>query len=417
MNLRSIFKSISKNSTFHWIFILLLLSSLASSASVPLISIFARNTFSASNSQITLYFTITSAVGIVIALITGRISDTSLSRRILISSSFLWLGIGYLLLSLVNNRITGMFLIGVIFFSTQSITNAQLFALAKDNIETVEKDKTGSSIIGFLRAAYSVGWVLGPTTSGFLLLFSNMQTIFRISAIIFVLAFIIGFSYLPRVSYLKKVNTISHGHLQHSRNLFSIDYLPLLIYSLAIICILSGRVLQVALIPIKIVENLNAQPSELGIVFSITPFFEVPFMPLAGYLADRLGNKRLIIIGMTSTCIYYVGLALSQAIWQIYILQVLNAFCVATVVGVGISYAQQLAYGEAGLATSAYFSAQNGAIIAGSLLATIALQSLSLDAVFIIPALFCIVGILLVLQVDESKSFKLGREVRLSPDR
>ncbi len=398
-----------RDTTYRCMFGLLLLSALASSSSVPLLAIFARDAFNASAFQINTYFTTTSALGLIVVLLIGRLSDGFISRRTLIVFGFTWLSLGYICLGFSNQHFFQMLLIGSIFFLTLNVTGAQLFALARDVLDYADNHSADSSIISILRTAYSFGWVVGSAISGFLLIYSDIRVAFWIAAIFYISSALIGMRYLPSISMIRKAPTIngSKGVLLVSR------YVPLLVFSVAVAFLLSGDILRVAMLPIKLREEMQASSMDIGVAFSITPLLEVVLMPLVGMLADQLGTRRLIMAGAVSGILYYSGLVVADAVWQVWLLQGLYAFVVASIVGVGISYAQKLSQGESGLATSAFFSAQNAAIIGGSFLAGIMSKYVVPSHVFLLPAFLGTVGLVMMMCIRERKSLHESEGVPL----
>lgn len=391
---------VAADRSLRWVFALLFLYAISASLVVPGLALFAKNDLGATTFEVALYFAATSMAGAAVVVAVGRFSDVLSSRRALIVGGFLWLGVGYVALSVVQAYIH-MLAVGVLFSSALGVGSAQLFAYSKDAMDERPGGAVGS-ITGFLRMAYSLGWVLGPALGGLSLLVVDARGLFRLAAVVYGVGAALAWSALPPLA----TRTPGDGaRLGAALAVTRAGRGPLLAFAAAIACILSGDVLRVALLPLHLQRALHARPEDLGLAFSMTPLLEVPLMPLVGAWADRIGARRMLICGAAAGCAYYVGLALSGAVWQVLILQAGYAFVVASVIGVGIGYAQRLAEGEAGLATSVYFSAENVAVIGGSVVSGLASQRFGLRAGFAVAGILCVCGLGLLsrIRVDRAR--------------
>ena len=102
-----------------------------------------------------------------------------------------------------------------------------------------------------------------------------------------------------------------------------------------------GSIASISL-PLFVVETLGGTSTNVGIVYSVSPFFELPLMFLFGSLASRGHHARLIRLGAILAVVYYAVLSLVRAPWQIYPLQVVSAAIVAVTQGLAISFFQRL---------------------------------------------------------------------------
>jgi SET family sugar efflux transporter-like MFS transporter len=107
---------------------------------------------------------------------------------------------------------------------------------------------------------------------------------------------------------------------------------------------------------------------EVGIIYSIAPVFELPFMLYFGILATRTDPAKLIRIGVFLAIVYYSLLILVRTPQQIYPLQIISAAMVAITQGVAITYFQNYLPHHPGTATNLYVTAQRIGSTAGYLL-------------------------------------------------
>lgn len=373
-----------------WLALLLFLGGTATSIVIPVLALFAADGLGASKLEVTIYFAATAAAGMTVVLVIGRLSDFVASRKTIVVGSFGVLALGYMLLAL-SDSYAQMILIGVAFLSWPTVAVSQLFAAAKEHLD--ERDMQRSAFVtGLLRMFYSLGWAVGPAIGGWLIARADAPTVFRVAAGVYLVAIAVAFAGLPAQRGPQR----SSDQLASLRRLAAAHNKELLVFGLAIVCLLSGDVARLSLLPLHVTRDLRAAPEALGLVFAITPLFEIPLLPLAGLLADRLGSRTVLLFGGASAFAYYAGLVVASALWHVYVLQALYAVVIAAVVGVGISHAQRLGRGEPGTASGVYFSAQNGAVIVGSLLAGAIAERFGLAAAFMVPAALCVVALVLI---------------------
>jgi len=145
-----------------------------------------------------------------------------------------------------------------------------------------------------------------------------------------------------------------------------------------------------------VLHVLGGSESQVGIIFSLAPVFEVPFMLYFGLLATTVDQTRLIRAAVIIAVIYYGALAIVRAPWQIYPLQILSAAIVSVTTGVAITFFQDKFPGQPGAATNVYVNAMRiGGTVGYLAFGTIA-AGLGYRAVFVSCALLCVVALTLM---------------------
>jgi SET family sugar efflux transporter-like MFS transporter len=118
-----------------------------------------------------------------------------------------------------------------------------------------------------------------------------------------------------------------------------------------------AQAISMANMSLLVIEELGGSETQVGIIFSLAPVFELPLMLYFGFLATRMDSERLIRIALGLAVVYYGALTLVQAPWHIYPLQVLSAAMVAVTSGVAITFFQNKLPGQFGTATNLYVNA------------------------------------------------------------
>jgi SET family sugar efflux transporter-like MFS transporter len=106
-----------------------------------------------------------------------------------------------------------------------------------------------------------------------------------------------------------------------------------------------------------VLNVLGGGESQVGVIFSLAPLFELPFMLYVGFLATRVRSAWLIRGAMLLAAAYYLGLSLVRTSEQIYPLQAISAAVVSVTSGVAITFFQDLLPHRLGAATNLYSSA------------------------------------------------------------
>jgi len=149
--------------------------------------------------------------------------------------------------------------------------------------------------------------------------------------------------------------------------------------------VLTGAALRITYLPIDVTKHLGGSIGQNGTVMAVSPLAELLTLPAAGLLALKFRIGRLFSLGLAAALIEYVILSFNTALWQVYLSQAMDALVVAVVFGLGLTYAQELAPGRAGLASSMFGSAFGMATLVGNLIGAVTVPILGIPHIFFIP--------------------------------
>ncbi|HET8661309.1 MAG TPA: MFS transporter [Micromonosporaceae bacterium] len=387
-----------RSAGYRPLLLLLLLSGAMSSLPLGVLSLFAKDALGASDVMITVYFVAVASTGTLVMLGSGRRSDRAGRRDRLVRLSFAWLVVGYLALSLVDSYPV-MVLVGVGFFPALGVANAQLFALARDVVEHREDEQASIVVVSAFRISYSVGSFIGFGLGGIALAYLDARTVFRLAAGIGLACLLVSCSVRgpgrgPRRPHgggpARAAGGAGAGPPVAGEGC---GRRLLLLFTATMVLFASGRVMQVSQLPLVLRDDLGAPVPAVGLVLAAPPLAELALMPLVAWAALRVGRGLVFLAGAAASVGYYAGLATASAWPQLAALQLLYAFFGAAVLMVGIDLAQRLLAGQAGYATSWYFSHENWAVVSGSLVATASVQLAGRQAGFVVPSMLCAVAL------------------------
>ena len=153
--------------------------------------------------------------------------------------------------------------------------------------------------------------------------------------------------------------------------------------------VLSRQTIRNTYLPIHVTGHLGASLASYGTIVAVSPVLELVTLPLAAMLVARVGITWLILSGMMVGAVEYALLSSSTALWQVYGTQAMDAWLVAVVLGLGVTYAQQLSPGRPGAASSLFFSSFNLSGIIGGVMGSVAVPILGVPRIFVLPAVLC----------------------------
>ncbi len=150
---------------------------------------------------------------------------------------------------------------------------------------------------------------------------------------------------------------------------------------------MSGDTLKLSFLPLFMREQLAAPAWLQGAVISTQPVLELLLIPAMGVLADRCGAARLLVVGACAGIIGNVLFALGQSIFVLFLGQAFVSVLVASVLGLGVSVAQDLYPEGVGYASSVFFSGLGLSAALGGALGSIGVAQLGMPGVFVVPAI------------------------------
>jgi SET family sugar efflux transporter-like MFS transporter len=166
----------------------------------------------------------------------------------------------------------------------------------------------------------------------------------------------------------------------------------------ALIMVFAAQSISMGNMSLYVIEDLGGSERHVGIIFSLAPLFELPFMLYFGLLATRVAAERMIRAGFWIALVYYCGLVFARAPWHVYPLQILSAALVAITSGIAITFFQDKLPKQLGAATNLYVNvirlgSTSGYLLFGSVAAQfghrgayVACAALALGALFVAHA-------------------------------
>lgn len=400
-NLRAVKKKVMfvwQIPSFPVLFLINTIFGLSMSFFAPFSSLFGIDEVGMSNSGFGIFMTIMAIGSVSISSVLARRSDTKTSRKTLLILTSITGILGYTLFAFLRDYFLLM-LTAFILLGTTAASVPQLWAYARDALKAanIPSEET-PFIMNILRMFFALAWTIGPALGAWLLVMIDFTGLFLCVAAAYFLAF------LTIVLLLKDVPKQS---IPPKESLSVKRYLvkPHILANLAAALLLAAATsIHMLNVPQLVTKVLNGSEMDVGIIFSVPPIFEVPFMIAFGVLATKMNNGLLVKIGFFTAFAYFLLFSFVTETWQIYPLQILSAAQVSITAGIAISYFQDFIPEAQGTATTLYMNSTQIGQTVGYLLFGFLSEFIQYDHLVPMYAIFAGIGFLFLVLLGKEKA-------------
>jgi MFS family permease len=338
--------------------------------------------------QVTLFFSLGVAAGIVIPLGIGHLSDGRVRR------STLALVFGAIAAAanfgLTMTKISVVLYLLEIFAAFGLVHFSLFFAAAKSEILASFPTATQTIGTSILRALFSLGFVIGTGLASLLLLVLDVPTLFRAVSVISLTLTLYSFAMFRGFERRKHAaGPVAAEPADERRFSWAAVILPL-----AAVSVLQGadrlRGIYLPLVTFAEFHDEKLAPQ----MFGIAAAFELVTMVAMGALAARIGERWTVILGALSGAAYFVILACSQSLAALYLANILWAVFIGALMGVAMAYLQHLVHHRPGLGGAMFPVTINTGAVAGIFLPLIVTGYQ--PSIYWIGALLCVVGAIML---------------------
>ena len=177
----------------------------------------------------------------------------------------------------------------------------------------------------------------------------------------------------------------------------------LLIPFLAFILLHVGQWMYTLNMPLYVTEYLKDNESHVGYLASLCAGLEVPFMVILGILSAKLPTRTLLIIGSVFGGAFYFSIGVFKNFHMMLVGQICLAIFLAILLGLGISYFQDILPDFPGYASTLFANAMVIGQLGGNLLGGVMSHWVGLENVFFVSASSIFVGMILILFTKDQK--------------
>jgi MFS transporter, SET family, sugar efflux transporter len=372
---------------FRTIAVLSILLGFAYSFVTPFFSLFGMVEVGMSPMIFSVFMTLSALSSILAGTVLAHYSDTRFSRRSMLLLGGLSGAAAYAAFAFVRNWVA-LTLISTLILSVSSISFSQVFACAREALALSDiPPKENAFYMNAFRMFFALSWTVGPAVASWIMVAYSYTGMFLCASACFLLFTAVGLLFLPTAFQRAKQTPGDKESTSLFRLLGRSDILAhfsafVLVFMAASLCMMN--------LPMLIVEDLKGRSHDVGVIFSLAPVFELPFMLLFGILATKRDPGAIIKLGFVLAALYYGALFFVRAPWQIYPLQAISAAATAITAGVSITYFQSFLPKHPGTATNLFSNAMRFGSTIGNLLFGGLVWSFGHRAVFVACTFFCL---------------------------
>lgn len=355
-----------------------LFSGLSGGFFYPLLGIYVVDGLGSSPIQMGLFLALSILSGVLVSQKMAKLSDKNGERRNIILGSQCAFILVMILFTFIRNYYLALFVM-VTISSFSAAAMPQTYTLGREYADSELKERA-TLFISFMRAMMSLSWVIGPPLAfiiygkyGF-----NGAFIFAASSMLFSV-FIVW-----RMFPSQKRNLSNHGvsddavstaavsddavstaALNHMISWQKIPGVPL--YLCALFMLFWANSMYVTSMPLYVTKELKLSGEIAGQLMGLAAFIEIPIMVVAAFWATKISPNKLMVLGAGCACLFYAFLFYSDALWQMYVLQLFNGLAVGITASLGMVIIQNKMSRQMGMATTLF----NNAMMLSTLMSSI----------------------------------------------
>jgi MFS transporter, SET family, sugar efflux transporter len=334
-----------------------------------------------------IFLTVYSLSGMIISTSFGRWFDRKPSSIPLILALVMTVS-GYTLLSATTNFYL-LLLIAGIPLGTSLAVFPQFFALAKGHLDRVGAD-TAERGTAMMRATWSIAWAVGPALGAIVISLSDFVGVFLTAAVCVVAATIILAS--ARVHALPSSRDKTTLKLKSSSRTIREAGFAASSLTLFHMAMFMGSIA----LPIVATHELGGTKADVGLIFSVCAFLEVPVMFAFVLRPSAAGSRGWISAGFLAFVLYFLTITWGPSVSTLLAAQVLRAVGIGLIAYQGISYMQALMPDQAGAAATLFSNTANLGFLFASLTAGGWAQAFGYRSMFLVSAFLSALGLVAI---------------------
>jgi MFS transporter, SET family, sugar efflux transporter len=326
--------------------LMLFLCGVTGAATMPFLPVLGVRELGLADATLSLLLFTVSIAGLIAGVGMAVFSDMVGDRKVLIAATALAGVIGFGAIYLLPD--VAVFVVAsIVLIPIAGSGYSLLFATIRADTEAMAAPER-ATINAAVRAFFSAAWMLGPALMGLWLAdAASVRPAWAFAALISAIA--LALALMMRPSMQKPATATRPGFV--SSLLLAAE--PRILGRVAAISLITGaNILVTILQPLILIESVGGQLSDVGLVAGGCAALEIPFMLVWGSLLGRFNVITLMVAGGLIYTLFMLLLGFATAPWQIYLLLIPNAFGLAAILSLPLSYFQDLLAERPGLGTA-----------------------------------------------------------------
>ncbi|EGQ4114560.1 MFS transporter [Staphylococcus pseudintermedius] len=367
---------------------------------VPFFVLFATNQLGMTTNQFGLLLALAAISQFTMNSIVARFSDThAINRKVIIIVGLFMGAISFTLPFFVHSVVLFIILYAI-FQGLFAPTMPQLYASARESINQSTSSSRAVFANSVLRSMFSFGFLFGPLVGNILNQSWGYSGLFGGTVAIILTTLLLQVFFFKDIKAKKPVRD-SIMTEQDAPSMLKHRYL--IVPFIAFVLLHIGQWMYTLNMPLFVTQYLHEEEKYVGHLASLCAGLEVPFMIILGMVASKVETRTLLAIAAVCGSLFFGSIGIFESIHMMLVGQVLLAAFLAVLLGIGISYFQDVLPQYPGYASTLFANAMVIGQLLGNLLGGAMSQWVGLGNVFYVSALSLACGFVLILFTKKSR--------------
>ncbi|REB28210.1 MFS transporter [Staphylococcus pseudintermedius] len=367
---------------------------------VPFFVLFATNQLGMTTNQFGLLLALAAISQFTMNSIVARFSDThAINRKVIIIVGLFMGAISFTLPFFVHSVVLFIILYAI-FQGLFAPAMPQLYASARESINQSTSSSRAVFANSVLRSMFSFGFLFGPLVGNILNQSWGYSGLFGGTVAIILTTLLLQVFFFKDIKAKKPVRD-SIMTEQDAPSMLKHRYL--IVPFIAFVLLHIGQWMYTLNMPLFVTQYLHEEEKYVGHLASLCAGLEVPFMIILGMVASKVETRTLLAIAAVCGSLFFGSIGIFESIHMMLVGQVLLAAFLAVLLGIGISYFQDVLPQYPGYASTLFANAMVIGQLLGNLLGGAMNQWVGLGNVFYVSALSLACGFVLILFTKKSR--------------
>ncbi|PCF67301.1 MFS transporter [Staphylococcus pseudintermedius] len=394
------FRELLKIKNYKLFIVNMMLIGMGIAITVPFFVLFATNQLGMTTNQFGLLLALAAITQFTMNSIVARFSDThAINRKVIIIVGLFMGAISFTLPFFVHSVVLFIILYAI-FQGLFAPAMPQLYASARESINQSTSSSRAVFANSVLRSMFSFGFLFGPLVGNILNQSWGYSGLFGGTVAIILTTLLLQVFFFKDIKAKKPVRD-SIMTEQDAPSMLKHRYL--IVPFIAFVLLHIGQWMYTLNMPLFVTQYLHEEEKYVGHLASLCAGLEVPFMIILGMVASKVETRTLLAIAAVCGSLFFGSIGIFESVHMMLVGQVLLAAFLAVLLGIGISYFQDVLPQYPGYASTLFANAMVIGQLLGNLLGGAMSQWVGLGNVFYVSALSLACGFVLILFTKKSR--------------
>lgn len=370
------------------------------SITVPYLVLFATNDLGMTSTQYGLLLALAAISQFIMNTIVARFSDThNINRKVIIITALLMGAVSFSIYFYIH-EVWIFIVMYAVFQGFFAPAMPQMYASARESINVSASRDRAKFANAVLRSMFSFGFLFGPLIGALLLGVNGYAGLFTGTVTIILFTLMLQVFFFKDIKTKQTTTDVNHIEAKAPNMLHDT---ALIVPFLAFILLHIGQWMYTLNMPLFVTKYLNEAEGYVGGLASLCAGLEVPFMVVLGILSAKLTTRVLLMLGGLFGGLFYFSIGVFENLVMMFVGQVFLAIFLAILLGLGISYFQDILPDFPGYASTLFANAMVIGQLCGNLLGGIMSHWVGLGNVFFVSATAIFLGMILIYFTKDQK--------------